>query len=126
MAKFAAALSGLKDAKAKPSPEATADTPQPTPQPAPEPTASPTEAAPRGRGRPPGKRSDPQYEPTTILMRKYIKKSVRAYLEEQGNKQTLSDLVDVLLYAWITDNTQDYVKTVKLAETLRRMKEEEG
>jgi hypothetical protein len=36
----------------------------------------------RGRGRPPGKRSDPDYQPTTVLLRKHTKKTATRLLED--------------------------------------------
>ena len=53
------------------------------------------------RGRPAGKRSNPSYEPTTLLLRKETKKRASRLLEDIGNRQDLSDLSEQLLSNWI-------------------------
>lgn len=71
-----------------------------TPKDRPRPTASAT--PPKGaRGRPAtGKRSDPDYESTTILLRKTTKTSAARLL--LGNKeQDLSDVLETLLADWV-------------------------
>jgi hypothetical protein len=55
----------------------------------------------RGRGRPPGKRSDPEYQPTTVLIRKHTKKTAARLLEDTNAGQDLSDLIEQLLTEWI-------------------------
>jgi hypothetical protein len=55
----------------------------------------------RGRGRPPGKRSDPDYQPTTVLIRKQTKKTAARLLEDIDSGQDLSDLIEQLLTEWI-------------------------
>ena len=55
----------------------------------------------RGRGRPPGKRSDPDYQPTTVLLRKHTKKTASRLLEDTNAAQDLSDLIEQLLTEWI-------------------------
>jgi hypothetical protein len=55
----------------------------------------------RGRGRPPGKRSDPDYQPTTVLLRKQTKKTATRLLEDLDAGQDLSDLIEQLLGEWI-------------------------
>jgi hypothetical protein len=55
----------------------------------------------KGRGRPAGKRSNPNYEPTTLLLRKETKKKASRLLEDIGNRQDLSDLTEQLLSKWI-------------------------
>ena len=55
----------------------------------------------RGRGRPPGKRSDPDYQPTTVLIRKQTKKTAARLLEDTDSGQDLSDLIEQLLGEWI-------------------------
>jgi hypothetical protein len=55
----------------------------------------------RGRGRPPGKRSDPDYQPTTVLLRKHTKKTAARLLEDTNASQDLSDLIEQLLTEWI-------------------------
>jgi hypothetical protein len=54
------------------------------------------------RGRPAGKRSDPAFEPTTVLLRKATKKAANRLLEDdEANRQDLSDLIEQLLLGWI-------------------------
>ena len=55
----------------------------------------------RGKGRPPGKRSDPDYQPTTVLLRKHTKKTAARMLEDTDSVQDLSDLIEQLLTEWI-------------------------
>lgn len=63
-------------------------------------TATPANVA-RGKGRPPGKRSDPDYQPTTVLLRKQTKKTAARRLEDAGSGKDLSDLIEQLLCEWI-------------------------
>jgi hypothetical protein len=55
----------------------------------------------RGKGRPPGKRSDPDYQPTTVLLRQQTKKMANRLLEDGSTRQDLSDLIEQLLTEWI-------------------------
>ena len=55
----------------------------------------------RGRGRPPGKRSDPDFQPTTVLLRKNTKKTATRLLEDTNAARDLSDLIEQLLREWI-------------------------
>ena len=55
----------------------------------------------RGRGRPPGKRSDPDFKPTTLLLREETKKQATRKLEDGDTDQDLSELVEQLLADWI-------------------------
>jgi hypothetical protein len=54
------------------------------------------------RGRPAGKRSNPEFEPTTIFLRKATKKTANRTLEDLGIKQDLSELIEELLQTWIS------------------------
>jgi hypothetical protein len=64
--------------------------------------ASPMAAEPvRGKGRPPGKRSDPDYQPTTVLLRQQTKKMANRLLEDGNTGQDLSELIEQLLLEWI-------------------------
>jgi hypothetical protein len=54
------------------------------------------------RGRPAGKRSNPDFEPTTIFLRKATKKTANRTLEDSGVKQDLSELIESLLQKWIS------------------------
>lgn len=89
--KFSGALAKLKQ--------------RPAQQPAAQQSARPAparETAPvRGKGRPPGKRSDPDYQPTTVLLRKQTKKTASRLLEDASTGQDLSELIEQLLTEWI-------------------------
>ena len=75
---------------------------RPAEQPAAPSTATIPSADPvRGKGRPPGKRSDPDYQPTTVLLRKQTKKTAARQLEDAATGQDLSDLIEQLLADWI-------------------------
>ncbi|WP_040567785.1 hypothetical protein [Magnetospirillum molischianum] len=56
---------------------------------------------PAGRGRPMGKRSNPDYQPTTVLLRKATKRAATRKLEDRETGQDLSDLIEQLLTSWI-------------------------
>ena len=56
----------------------------------------------QSRGRPAGKKSNPEYEPTNILLRKKTKKVVRRKLEDIEAGKDLSELVEELLTQWIS------------------------
>lgn len=55
-----------------------------------------------GKGRPAGKRSNPEFEPTTIFLRKTTKKTANRALEDSGTRQDLSELIEELLQGWIS------------------------
>jgi hypothetical protein len=75
---------------------------RPAKQPAAPPPAPPIAAEPvRGKGRPPGKRSDPDYQPTTVLLRQHTKKMANRLLEDGSTGQDLSELIEQLLTEWI-------------------------
>jgi len=88
--KFSGALAKLNQRPAE----------QPTEQDSTLATATRSETA-RGKGRPPGKRSDPDYQPTTVLLRKLTKKTAARQLEDAATGQDLSDLIEQLLTDWI-------------------------
>ena len=56
----------------------------------------------RGRGRPSGKRSNPEFEPTNVLLRKRTKKIAGRVLEDSDSGQDLSELIEELLDKWIS------------------------
>jgi len=56
-------------------------------------------------GRPPGKRSDPDWSPRTILMNRYTHKSVQRILLDTDDERDLSELIDELLRSWIDKHT---------------------
>jgi hypothetical protein len=78
------------------------DKPQELPEEVSEPVETPMV---RGRGRPSGKRSNPDYQPTTILLRKQTKKSASRLLEDKNDERDLSELIDDLLVEWVEQNS---------------------
>jgi hypothetical protein len=77
-------------------------------QPAPPIVAEPV----RGKGRPPGKRSDPDYQPTTVLLRQQTKKMANRLLEDGSTGQDLSELIEQLLTEWIQHNRK-FIRSFK-------------
>jgi len=55
----------------------------------------------RGRGRPHAKSSDPDYQSTTVILRKLTKRTANRLLEDQESGQDLSELIEELLLEWI-------------------------
>ena len=47
-----------------------------------------------------GKRSDPDFKPTTLLLREKTKRAAMRLLEDNGRGQDLSELVEQLLTQW--------------------------
>jgi hypothetical protein len=79
-----------------------------TAEPAAPKTPNETSAAPaavKGRGRPAGKRSNPDYEPTTVLLRKQTKRKASRLLEDTESADDLSDLIERLLHGWISEHS---------------------
>ena len=92
VSKFSGALARLKDPVA----------PEPAPDPVAETLSHPPPAeVPRPMGRPPGKRSDPDWAPRTILMRKSTHKNTTRQLLDTDDERDLSELVDELLRGWL-------------------------
>jgi hypothetical protein len=62
-----------------------------------------TPAAPmeRGRGRPRAKSSDPDYQPTTVILRKLTKRKTAHLLEDREMGKDLSELIEELLTEWL-------------------------
>jgi hypothetical protein len=65
------------------------------------PAKSPTKGP--GPGRPIGKRSNPDYEQLTILIRKHTKKRAVRLLEDTAADQDFSELIEHLLSQWVLD-----------------------
>ena len=65
----------------------------------PAPVLMPTK--PRGRGRPRGKRSDPNFEQITDYIRKQTHQGVKIALLQEGRSQEFSELVEDLLAEWL-------------------------
>jgi hypothetical protein len=82
---------------------------RPATQPAARQPAPPMAAEPvRGKGRPPGKRSDPDYQPTTVLLRQHTKKMANRLLEDGNTGQDLSELIEQLLTEWIQQSLRTH------------------
>lgn len=60
-----------------------------------------TPAASKRRGRPTGKRSDPDFEQTTAYIRKDTHREVKIALLQEGKGREYSELVEELLSAWL-------------------------
>jgi hypothetical protein len=59
-----------------------------------------------GKRRAVGKRSDPDYTPTTFFVRKETKrKAAQMLLEDVNSKTDLSDLVEELLAKWVSEHS---------------------
>jgi hypothetical protein len=54
-----------------------------------------------GKGRPPGKRSDPDFEQVTAYIRKHTHQGVKIALLQEGKGQEFSELVEGLLAKWL-------------------------
>jgi hypothetical protein len=102
--KFSGALSALRHS---PEPEAPPATLEPVSKIAAEvpPAPAPVAEAPKGKGRPPGKRSDPEFKPTTLFLRTRTKRTASRLLEDKGDEQDLSELVEQLLSQWNKHNS---------------------
>lgn len=59
------------------------------------------ETEPRKRGRPTGKRSDPQVVQVTAYIQKDTHTAVKIALLKEGKKRQFSDLVEELLKGWV-------------------------
>jgi hypothetical protein len=60
-----------------------------------------TGSASKRRGRPTGKRSDPDFEQTTAYIRKDTHRNVKIALLEEGEEREYSELVEELLSKWL-------------------------
>jgi hypothetical protein len=90
--KFSGALSRLRtESEPEAAPERPADVPS---------TPVPALTLAKRRGRPLGKRSDPDFKPTTLFLRTRTKRTAMRLLEDQGDQQDLSELVEQLLLQW--------------------------
>src|ERR1700751_209976 len=86
------ALAQLRTSK----PEPEGETPSPPKPAAPEPVSVHARST-RPPGRPPGKRSNAEWDYANILLRKQTKKLANRKLEDEGTDKELSELVERLL-----------------------------
>jgi hypothetical protein len=100
--KFARMIQTAREHQAPTGDEAREVEPQEQPAPKARPPAAP---APKGRGRPAtGKRSDPDYETTTVFLRKDTKTAAARLLIGEKH-QDLSDVLEKLLSGWVRKNS---------------------
>jgi hypothetical protein len=84
---------------------------QPPPQPKPPPPKKRTPKAPpavvetKRRGRPSGKRSDPDFEQVTAYIRRDTHKDVKIALLRDDQGREFSELVEELLVGWLKSRT---------------------
>jgi hypothetical protein len=52
-------------------------------------------------GRPPGKRSDPEYKQYSVLLKRYTHRQVTNILRNQENSPDVSELLQQLLEQWL-------------------------
>lgn len=71
-----------------------------------EPPITPETPMERGRGRPRAKSSDPDYQSTTVILRKQTKRTANRLLEDQETGQDLSELIEELLLEWIQKHSK--------------------
>ena len=64
--------------------------------------SAPANRAAEGRG---GKRSNPDFSPTTFFVRKDTKRKAARLLEDTNAGKDLSDLVEELLTSWVSDHS---------------------
>lgn len=92
--KFSGALAALRD-----KPPASQDG-EPSPAKAPDAAVSAPTVL-RGKGRPPGKRSNADYQPTTVFLRKLTKSAAQRRLIGDAEGRDLSELIEQLLAQWV-------------------------
>jgi hypothetical protein len=101
--KFARMIQTAREHQARSSEETPEIAPEEQPPPKTAPPARPP--APKGRGRPAtGKRSDPDYESTTVFLRKDTKTAAARLLIGEKH-QDLSDVLEKLLSGWVRKNS---------------------
>lgn len=54
-------------------------------------------------GRPPGKRSDPDYKQYSVLLRRQTHRKVSGILRDRESEQDVSELVEQLLERWLAE-----------------------
>jgi hypothetical protein len=66
----------------------------------------PVEAPVRGRGRPRAKSSNPEYQSTTVILRKTTKRKAAHLLEDKEMGKDLSELIEELLLEWLAKHAE--------------------
>lgn len=54
-------------------------------------------------GRPPGKRSDPNYKQYSVLLKRQTHRKVSSLLRDRESEQDVSELVEQLLEKWLAE-----------------------
>lgn len=67
--------------------------------------------APVGKGRAPGKRSDPAWKQHTVLLRKETHLEALDILRRQENGPDISELLDSLLEQWVKKQQRKHIST---------------
>jgi hypothetical protein len=67
-------------------------------------TEAPTSAAPTGKGRAPGKRSNPAWRQHTVMLEKETHLAALDILRRQDTGKDISDLLNGLLAHWVKQN----------------------
>jgi hypothetical protein len=99
------ALAEFRQTRVEPSEETRSVVPSAPPPASVAESESPKAEPRKGKSRPAGKRSNPDFEPTTLLLRKATKRKASRLLEDTGSEFDLSDLAEALLGEWIAKHS---------------------
>jgi hypothetical protein len=97
-----AALADFRQAQDEPE-AATVTAPEPEPTPPAAPPAEPVQEAPKPRGRPPGKRSDPAWKLYSHFLKRKTQREAAALLLDRDDGRDLSDVLQGLLAQWLVE-----------------------
>jgi hypothetical protein len=61
----------------------------------------------KGPGRPPGKRSDPEYKQYSVLLKKQTHRQVTTILRDQEDSPDVSELLQLLLEQWLKQQQKE-------------------
>ena len=61
----------------------------------------------KGPGRPPGKRSDPEYKQYSVLLKRQTHRQVTALLRDQEDGPDVSELLQQLLEQWLKQQQEE-------------------
>ena len=78
--------------------------PQPSPVSVASPAAAVIEVEPKRRGRPPGKRSDPDWKLFSHFLRRRTQRRATLLLTQMEDGRDLSDVLEELLEGWVSKN----------------------
>jgi hypothetical protein len=94
--KYASVMDAARDRKSESQESVTPSTPVL------EATVSPSELMEKRRGRPKGKRSDPEFDQVTAYIRKDTYRNVKIALLGLQEPQEFSELLEELLHSWVS------------------------